>query len=515
MPSPETTKERAKLEVMRLVDKYNQFKESGRLKDEGENDTKKDFITPLFRALGWDMGNDYIQDEVKNEARASNGRVDYAFRLNGISKLFLEAKALNKGIGEIKDSKQAINYAWYRDVTWAVLTDFKELMIYNAEVKDKSINDARFIYLGCGQFVDKFDTLWLLSKPAFIEGLLDKEAESWGKKKRRIKPNKQLLKDITDFRDLLSKNIKKNNLSKNLTQPELEETVQKILDRLIFIRSVEDRHFEERRLLSAVREFELKKRGKLSDALKIIYRRYDEKFDSKLFTQNLSNPKERHLCEDVAIDDEVLAEIIKGLHESKDGVVTYDFELIDEDILGSMYEQYLAYVLRMTEKRARVEHNAANRKEQGIYYTPPYIVNYIIEHTLGEYLKGKSPEEVSKIRVLDPACGSGSFLTKAFKYLEKYHHEKNPEYAKAYTASRNGGLKITPQGKILQENIFGVDLDQRAVEISQLSLLISAADDKGRLPALSNNIKNGNSLIDDASVAGDKAFVWEKEFSEI
>src|SRR5271157_6230898 len=138
----------AKSNVRGLVEKYNQMIASGRLKNYNEENTKKDFLTPLFRELGWDVENTKTQDEVTNEDKVSKGRVDYAFRLNGIPKFFLEAKALNKGLDEFKDAQQAINYAWYKGTSWSVLTDFKTLIIYNAEVRGK-ISDAQFIRLDC------------------------------------------------------------------------------------------------------------------------------------------------------------------------------------------------------------------------------------------------------------------------------------------------------------------------------------------------------------------------------
>jgi len=237
----ETAFETSKLAVQKLVDKFNQMKTSGHLKEYKEENTKKDFITPLFRVLGWDMENDNSPDEVSNEDQISKGRVDYAFRLNSIPKFFLEAKALNKGLDESKDAAQAINYAWHKGTSWAVLTDFQTLVVYNAEVKGKTIADSQFIRLTCNQFVEQFTKLWWLSKPAFHEGLLDKEALAWGKKLRRTKVGDQLLSELMGYRQMLTKSINKNNTTINLTEDELDEAVQKIIDRLIFIRTTEDR----------------------------------------------------------------------------------------------------------------------------------------------------------------------------------------------------------------------------------------------------------------------------------
>ncbi|MCX6777306.1 MAG: N-6 DNA methylase, partial [Candidatus Micrarchaeota archaeon] len=408
---------------------------------------------------------------------------------------------------------QAINYSWHKGTSWAVLTDFQRLIIYNAEVKEKNLADARFIELRFDQFVEQFEKLWWLSKPGFQEGLLDKEAVGWGKKLRKTKVGDQLLSELMYYRELLSKNILKNNAGKNLSQEDIDESVQKIIDRLIFIRTAEDRDIEPSILISKVREYEEKTRGKFTTALNEVYVRFDLSYNSKLFTFDLEDIKKRHLCENLEIDNEVLFQVIRGLYQSKDGLTNYDFSAIDADVLGNIYEQYLSHILKKTDKRAKVESKEAHRKEQGIYYTPTYIVDYIVRNTLGEVLKDKKPEEVDKLKVLDMACGSGSFLLKAFDILNEYYKRKDKNYQQ--TNLEAGASNITRKTKILKNNIYGVDLDPKAVEIAQLNLLLKAAETKHRLPDLRDNVKCGNSLIDQSLSEDTKAFDWPTQFSGI
>ena len=505
----------AKAEVERLVQKYKQFAAADQLKKQGEEDTKKNFITPLFRALGWDVENDKNLDEVINEENVSRKRVDYSFRINGIPRFFLEAKALKVGLDEAKDAAQAINYAWHKGASWAVLTDFKTLCIYNAEVKEKNLADARFITLTCDQFIDQFERLWWLSKPAFLEGRLDKEAMGWGKKLRKTRVGDQLLQELMQHRTALSKNILKNNAGKNLSEDDIDEAVQRILDRMIFIRTTEDRQIESPLLLPAAREFEEKKRGKLTTALNEIYLHYDQTYDSRLFTYEPTDISKRHLCESLEIDNETLIPVINGLYISKDGLTHYDFSAIDADVLGNMYEQYLSHILRKTEKRAKVESKEAHRKEQGIYYTPTYIVDYIVRNTLGEVLKTTKPKDAENLKVLDMACGSGSFLLRAFDTFDAYYKKRDKDYAQTKLDTEHETARITRKIRTLKNNIYGVDLDPKAIEIAQLNLLLKTAETKHRLPDLRENLKCGNSLIDDPAVAGDHAFNWNKEFEEI
>ncbi len=501
--------EDAKLRIKELIDKYTQLVEEKRLGEYNEELTKKDFILPLFEALGWNVYNNPNKtDSVSAEETISKKRVDYGFRINGIPKFLLEAKAIPVDLNKAKFAEQAINYSWHKGCTWAVLTDFEGIKVFNAEWKSKTVRENLFLNIIWSDYLDRFDKLWWLSKESFEKGLLDKEAELVGKKSKKIPVDKQLLADFTRFREMLSKDITKLNLDKGLTEEELDESVQRILDRLIFIRNCEDRELEARKLMPALREWEsVGKKGQLLKQLRAIFNYFNDQYNSKLF--------QKHLCDTLDISDNVLNEVVYGLYQTKDKTVYYDFSAIEADVLGTIYEQYLGHILRKTAKRAKVTESHARRKEQGIYYTPPYIVDYIVRNTLGEVLKRKRPEEIEKIRVLDPACGSGSFLIKSFDLLNEYWKEKDKDYAQAQLDTTGQGTTFTRKAKILHNNIFGVDLDKQAVEIAQLNLLLKIAEKGHRLPLLQQNIKCGNSLIDDEGIAGDKAFYWEEEFKEI
>ena len=159
-----------------------------------------------------------------------------------------------------------------------------------------------------------------------------------------------------------------------------------------------------------------------------------------------------------------------------------------------------------------------HRKEQGIYYTPSYIVDYTVKNTVGEYIKHHTPEEIRKVRIVDPACGSGSFLIRIYKELEDYWKKKLKIDESGLMQTRFDAENLenvyTLKTEILKNNIFGVDLDPKAVEIAQLNLLLQISERGHKLPLLQSNIKIGNSLIDDFSISG-KAFKWEEQFPEI
>jgi adenine-specific DNA-methyltransferase len=475
-------KQEAKQQIQKLVEKYQRVAEAGKVKSYNEAQTRNEFIEPLFEYLGWDMRNLTTDNEVTTEENVSGGRVDLAFRFNGIPALFLEAKAMKVNLDEWKWAEQAINYSWNKSVTWAILTDFESIKIFNAEIPPKSILQNLFIELNCRDFINRFDQLWLLSKESFEQKLLDKEAQKWGKLTQRKQVGEKLFEDLMSWRILLTKDFKKEN---SLTDEEVDEGVQRILDRLIFIRTAEDRKIEPNILIGILRS------GKSNQYKQLIkvFRDFDDGFNSKLFAP--------HYCEEWKTSDKTVAEVINGLYETKDGY-RYDFSVISADVLGGIYEQYLSFV----QVRKGADKTKSKRKSQGIYYTPKYIVEFIVKETLGEILKKTKPKDLAKIKVLDPACGSGSFLNAAYDKILETLTKQNPEtslFAKFY---------------ILKENIFGVDLDAQAVEIAQLNLLLKVLSQKTKLPTLQHNLRVGNSLID----KGDenyKPFDFKSEFKEV
>jgi type I restriction-modification system DNA methylase subunit len=507
--------------IVELINKYNRLKQSGELRKYNEELTKKDFILPLFEALGWNVYNrSKKNNSVSAEEKISKGRVDYGFRINDIPKFFLEAKSLKEENIHIngKHLSQAIDYAWFKSCSWAILTNFETIAIINADVRESNFANNIFFVLHPDDFLTD-ERLTYLTMNSFSNGDLDKLGSKYGKKQFKKPIDKQLLEDMIHFREILSKSIASNNGEKHLSQDDLDESVQRILDRLIFIRNSEDRELEENQLQSKSRIWTLKGKGNLIREISRIYKEYDNNYNSKLFAN--------HLCDDLDIDDTTLLEVLEGLNHAKDNSYRYDFSLIESDVLGGIYEQYLGNILKKTPKRARLEESKTHRKEQGIYYTPSYIVDYIVKNTVGEYIRTHTPEEIRNVKILDPSCGSGSFLIKAYKELENYwnnYYKTNKQIPKAIrnisqskfeTVSDSDSSEFySVKSEILMNNIFGIDLDPKAVEIAQLNLLLQVSERKQRLPLLQNNIKIGNSLIDDLNTS-DRAFKWEDEFPNI
>lgn len=507
------TKIQAKERIKKLIEQYKKLSEKEIKNDYGEERTKAVFIRPLFEALGWDFTVD-----VWPEKEAVKGRADYAFILNNITKFFVEAKSLKTDLDIEAHARQAINYAWNKGVTWAVLTDFESVKIFNAQAQSKVLLDKLVFEITHDQYIEDFDRLWLLSKESIENNELDKYAVKYGKKVKKLTVNEKLYSDFRKAREELTRSIATWN---EIDQEILEEGVQRILDRLVFIRVLEDRNLEPPTLRPIIREWEA--RGKKEQLFKMMvhkFRELDDIYNASLF--------KKHPCEDWEEHDDKIIKVINLLYGSN--VYEYDFKEIPTDILGGVYESYLGYIaqnsikadkdgksgklFKVNGKKELKLKSRQKRKEQGIYYTPKFIVDYIVENTLGKKLEEvKSMHELKKIKILDPACGSGSFLTKALETM----NDKYKDFG-------NKGDQRT-KTEILLSNIYGVDLDSQAVELAKLNLLIDALDKKEKLPDLTGNIRVGNSLISGSEKElkkyfGEewrekKPFNWKEEFKEV
>ncbi len=497
-----TSREQAKKEIKKLIEKYERVKKAKQLRRYDEADTRRVFIEPFFQALGWDVYNEFTDREVVEEEVAVKGKVDYSFRLNNIPQFLLEAKSLKVDLDKVEWAKQAVTYGWNKGIPWVVLTDFKGLKLFNSEwLVDTPKPNLEFAY---DKFLTRLDDLWFLSRESIEKGELDKQAEKWGIKAKRLKVSEKLAADLLEWRELLRKYFKRYN--PEVDESDVDEAVQRVLDRFIFIRTCEDRKLEPQILWPALRKWitHNRKPDNFMQALKPIFKDFDRKYNSNLFLE--------HLCEKLDTEGTPFEQIINDLYADKERGVKYNFAAIDADVLGSIYEQYLGFV------QGKGLVNGAKRKKQGIYYTPAHIVDYIVQNTLGVALKEKSLKEIENIKILDPACGSGSFLIKAFALLdEKLAEEKAQEKSGPHAAFR--------KYNILKNNIYGVDLDSQAIEIARLNLLLKALEPNHKLPLLSDNTKVGNSLISGTEKKlkkyfgknwqEKKPFNWKEEFPEV
>lgn len=508
-------KESAKTKIKELVSEFFKYSKE-EVDKKSENQIKSEFIDPLFEALGWDMKKD-----AEREERVLKGRADYILKLKNQSVLVIEAKKTSVALTP-EEGTQAVSYAYNNKIKFAVLTNFRQVRVYHALSNIRNINknllkfNKEWMIIPIEKFDEYFDRLWLLSKESFLKKEINKLLSS--KDERLLKPvDQRLLNDLIKIRESLSKDIKtkKNYLSKE----QIDEIVQILIDRLIFIRSAEDRSLEPKefllKLVSDVRTQSVK--YQLFPYLLEKFKDFNSKYDSRLFENGL-------LEKEGAFSDVVLMKSIKALYYGTDDneMSKYMFDEIPSDILGSIYEQYLGHILSESDKRVKMESGSGKRKSMGIYYTPTYIVDYIVKNTVSDYLRGKTIDEILNVKIVDPACGSGSFIIRAFievcnaieNRLNKGEYSNERLLFKSYKER----LSLSQKAVILTQCIFGVDLDEKAVELARLSLLLTLLEGEGEgtkkllLPHLENNIKCGNSLIENPEF--DKAFNWKAQFPE-
>ncbi|MCK4546490.1 MAG: Eco57I restriction-modification methylase domain-containing protein [Candidatus Eisenbacteria sp.] len=544
---------RAKIEE--LVERFDRNLEAYKRPGYKEASLRREFIDPFFEALGWDLYNrqgwaEQYKEVVHEDAIKIGGATkapDYCFRVGGVRKFFLEAK---KPSVSVKDEPSAAyqlrRYGWSAKLPLSILSDFEEFAVYDCRVRPKlrdKVSTGRIQYITYNEYPDRLDEIAeVFGKAAVLQGSFDKYAEK-GRKRGTQEVDAEFLKEIESWRVALARNMALRN--PRLTLEELNFAVQRTIDRIIFLRMCEDRGIEDygrlQALLNGVRTYK---------RLFEIFHAADDKYNSGLFDfrRDEFTPK-------VKVDDKVLKTIFKGLYYPE---CPYEFSVLGADILGHVYEQFLGKVIRLTPShQAKVEEKPEVRKAGGVYYTPTYIVDYIVKHTVGKLCEGKTPKEITDLRILDPACGSGSFLLGAYQWLLDFHrdwYQKNllsTIDAKGKIPAKNlramvpgpkpqmpiyqgpGGqwlLTTKEKKRILLANIYGVDIDSQAVEVTKLSLLLKVLEGENQdtlqrqlalwreraLPDLGNNIKCGNSLIEpDFQKQGDLGLITDEEWKRI
>jgi len=479
----------------KLQELVNDFKSRySYYKSLSEPDIETKLIYELFvNILGWDR-NDFRQQE-KVRRGEKRGRADYGFYIGDRLVFFLEVKKVGIPLDKEAD-KQVISYALSKRVPFAISTNFEQMKVFCVEEADEGKKIFR-VFTKPEDYIEKLQDLLLLSKESFQENKLLKEAIKEERLKKRVTIDKPLLND------LMANDIEKNYPQKYEAN-EKDEIVQRIIDRLIFMRRCEDVWINPANCV--LRELRFTSDSQAYKELKKMFEKYNEVYNSGLFAVGVDND-----CDNIKIDGNIIRNLVGYLYNSKDGQYIYNFDWIDADVLGQIYEQYLGIILEQTKSgKSKLKEGQAHKKEQGIYYTPTFVVDFIVKNTLLEDIKNRK-NKVKNIKILDTACGSGSFLIKAFDYLYK---ELSNEKEANQTKFDNQGI-YSIKTEMLKNNLFGVDLDKKAVEITKLNLLLKASEKNRKLPEeVDLHIRRGNSLVDDEQIYPNDFFKWEKDFQK-
>lgn len=497
-----------------------------------EAEARKDFIDPLLMALGWDVNHlrekNPFEQEVKVErgvtVSAAQRRADYAFYLRPNFRdvrFFVEAKRPSTDIVTDRDAHfQIIRYGWNAQTPLALLTNFREIHVIDCRLRPNidtalSCVHRKYVYTDLLD-IDRFAELyWIFSRESLEGGAHDRyvaalkrppgAAKQTGMVSSGLRSiDESFLDDLEGYRQSLAQTFKSQH--HELDGETLTELVQRVLDRLVFLRFLEDKLIETKDHIADFGRSDQAWAGFISAS-----RRLDGIYNGTVF-------KKHPLLDQTSFlpDDDVFRRICTELsHVSS----PYLFNEIPIHVLGSIYERFLGKIIVTTNRRATVEEKAEVRRAGGVYYTPEYIVRHIVESCVGPLIAGRSPAQIQKLRFADIACGSGSFLIGVFDCLLQYHVAwyNRPENAKRAAAdgcvlSGDGGwhLSLEQRRQILVNNIYGVDLDSQAVEVAQLSLYLKLLEEETTatargyqlefhqtlLPPLNKNILAGNSLID-------------------
>lgn len=513
-----------------------------RIKELKEEQYQTQFLQDIFGSvLGYTVDPEEgfnIELEKKNEKDSK--KVDGAILKDDSVLGVIELKSTKTtDLEKVKD--QAFGYKNnHKGCKYVISSNFHKLRFY--------VDDATEY--------EEFD-LFNLSKTEFRkfylylrkEGLLDKDVPKQLKEETKFHEeniSKQLYKDYSTFKNRFFENLVKNN-------PQHDKLIlfkksQKFLDRILFVLFAEDKDLIPENAISRIVESWAQADDlhykPLYDLFKIFFEhlnvghKYKSGYEIPAYNGGLFAPDE--ILDNIIVDDEVLKDDLLILSK-------YDFNSeVDVNILGHIFEHSLSEIEEVeAELRGEVsDKSKSKRKKDGVFYTPKYITKYIVDNTIGklclekrdelgiideEYAKGRKNRKKETIQTLsknleeyrnwllniticDPACGSGAFLNQALEFLIKEHQ---------YIDELESQLLDSPivfnwvEDHILEKNLFGVDINDESVEIARLSLWLRTAKKGRKLTALNNNIKCGNSLIDDSKVAGDKAFKWEDEFSEV
>ena len=504
------SKEEGLAQLKELVEIFSKGKKSFTGSSYNETQLRNDFIDPLLKSFGWDVDNEalktqflreVIQEESINIEEESKKNPDYTLRIQGSRKMFVEAKKPSVDIASsAKAAFQVRRYGWNANLGISILTNFDKLIIYDCRYKPAAQEDehiARISVFNFTEYVEKFEQIYeLISFDAASTGRIDEMFSVQARVGETF--DNFFLEQIERWRIKLAKAIVDQN--KKLSTEDINFLVQRLLNRIVFLRICEDRTIEEYETLKKIQNY---------DQLKTLFIQSDKKYNSGLF-----NFIEDNLSLAIEIASGTLIEIFNELYYP---LSPYDFSVVDPSILSQIYERFLgSYISVDNEQELSIVSEPEVLASNGVVPTPKLIVEKIVKETLQPLVDGKAFDDISSLKVADICCGSGTFLISVYDFLlnatiEKLFQEEVKDAELIYPlADGTFALTLIAKRRILEQSIFGVDINPYAVEVSEFSLLLKLLEGEGKasidhfinqyadkvLPDLADNIKCGNSLVD-------------------
>lgn len=535
-----------------IEEAYNRFKANysnskiEQIKELKEEEYQDGFLRDIFvDVLGYTLRpeeNYNILREYKNQTDGKKADAAIIKENNAIAVIELKSTK-TKDLTLV--TQQAFTYKFNQsECKYVVTSNFQKLRFY----VDYATEYEEFDLFHLDR--QSFEIFYLiLSKESIYAGLPLKIKEETRFREHSI--TAQLYKDYSLFKGKLFENLCSNN-------PKIDKLIlfkksQKLIDRFLFVLFAEDSGLlPPNSIPRMIKRFDILKE---EDAYKPLYDIFKQFFSYLNIGRKGKRPeddipayngglfKEDEMLNDLIIDDDVFIGNLMKLSE-------YDFNTeVDVNILGHIFEHSLSEIEEVSAEiqGTEIDRNKSKRKKDGVFYTPKYITQYIVENSIGKLCsdkrqelnileiefdgsyrtakrtlndKGKElfnrlnsyKEWLLSLKIVDPACGSGAFLNQALSFLIAEHQKIDDIIAELTDTP----LRLFDVDKdILENNLFGVDINEESIEIAQLSLWLRTARKDRKLSTLSNNIKCGNSLIADSAIAGNKAFSWEKEFPDV
>ena len=494
-----------------------------------ESQLRNDFLNQLLKAFGWDVDNeqgksqklrDVLQEEeleVEEDDVIKIKNPDYTLQVVGTRKLFVEAKKASINLDTaLAPAFQTRRYGWNGKLNLSVLTNFERLVFYDCRYKPAltdAASMARHRSYHYTEFVAKYDEINELLGFASVEGgSVDKV---FADDSRVGTPfDDYFLAQISGWRLALAQDIITSN--PGLDELEINFQVQRLLNRIVFLRICEDRDLERYETLQRVTSYE---------ELKALFQGADKKYNSGLF-----DFIEDELSLKLVLNSELLITIFNELYYPHS---PYDFSVVDPEILSQIYERFLGSRVAVDEEGiARIVEQPEVDASDGVVPTPKLVVRKIVRDTLGPLCEGKLFDELLQLKVADISCGSGTFLISTYDYLLELLTEQAGETQIRQGLARlgvGGAKQVTLRGKqgLLTQCVYGVDINPYAVEVARFSLSLKLLEGESAatvsehlsrsgarvLPSFNESIRCGNSLIGDDYFAFNPAALDDDELS--
>lgn len=527
-----------------LVKNYLRNEPDYELPSFNEAQLRQQYLDPFFEILGWDVSNkEGYSEEYKEVIHEDSILVeghkkapDYCFKIGRERKFFVEAKKPAVDIRtDVASAYQLRRYAWSAQLPFSILSNFKYFSVYDTLFKPEKEDKASKARIAIHE-ISNFKMWWpgfisQFSKQEILRGAFQREAKV-GSRTGSTTVDIQFLEEIEGWRLALANDLRLRN--KSLSAQQINTVTQLTIDRILFLRICEDRAIEPlghlKKRVSGKKKY-LQLLGVFAEA--------QRRYNSGLF-HLLAEPMQKYpqddLSRSVVIGDEIPDKIVGSLYFPE---CPYEFSVFPSDLLGQVYERFLGSEITFDGARnVKVELKPEVKKSGGVYYTPTYVVRYIVDKTLSGRFPNVESRDRPKFSILDMACGSGNFLIEAYDYLLRWYlqwHSNNPKSTSVTRIPRWSGsgydlrLTLSERKRILLDHIFGVDIDDQAVEVTRLSLLMKILEDplvvpkqmefgvmqSRLLPDLYENVVCGNSLVDHDLYSIDLLGIEESDESKI